>query len=284
MTKSKKRPPAAQKNAKTMTTAVPKLETRYHRLIEKIFFEKFTDPSATELLWQRNDLKAAATALGIVLPENLGDVIYAIRFRVPMPVAVLATQPAGREWIIELVGRAKYKFRLAKINRIVPNTALKVVNIPDDTPEILNLYALDDEQALLAKVRYNRLIDIFLGLTTYSLQNHLRTTVISVGQIEIDELYIGMDKHGCHYIIPVQAKGGNDQISIVQTAQDLRWCAQKFPSLRCKAISAQFVSSDEIAMFLLVIEDDELKIEEERHYKLVPASQIDKRKIVDYKT
>ena len=27
-----------------------------------------------------------------------------------------------------------------------------------------------------------------------------------MGQIEIDELYIGMDKRGCHYVIPVQAK------------------------------------------------------------------------------
>jgi hypothetical protein len=39
-------------------------------------------------------------------------------------------------------------------------------------------------------VRYNRLLYIFLGLTTYSLQNHLRTTVKSVGgsQIAIDEI------------------------------------------------------------------------------------------------
>ena len=45
--------------------------------------------------------------------------------------------------------------------------------IPDATPEIILSYALSDEQALLAKVRYNRLLDIFLGITTYSLQNHL---------------------------------------------------------------------------------------------------------------
>src|SRR5271157_4057421 len=37
-------------------------------------------------------------------------------------------------------------------------------------------YKFTDEQALLAKVRYTRLIDTFLGITAYSLQNHLRTT------------------------------------------------------------------------------------------------------------
>ena len=62
---------------------------------------------------------------------------------------------------------------------------IAAIKIPDATPEIIAAYALgDDEQALLAKVRYNRLIDIFLGLTTYSLQNHLRTYVAGMGQIE----------------------------------------------------------------------------------------------------
>ncbi len=32
---------------------------------------------------------------------------------------------------------------------------------------------------------------------------HLRTIVKGVGQIEIDDLYIGLDKYGCHYVIPV---------------------------------------------------------------------------------
>ena len=55
--------------------------------------------------------------------------------------------------------------------------------VPDATPGIVAQYALSDEQALLARVRYNRLIDIFTGVTCYSLQNHLRTTVIEMGQI-----------------------------------------------------------------------------------------------------
>lgn len=259
-----------------------KTQSRYHQLIEKIFFDGYKK-GATEILFERTALKDAAKELGIVLPDNLGDVIYSIRFRTPMPAKVLATQPKGREWIIELVGRAKYRFRLAKENRIVPNPNLAVIRIPDSTPEIIAAYALDDEQALLAKVRYNRLIDIFLGLTTFSLQNHLRTSVKGIGQIEIDELYVGLDKYGCHYVIPVQAKGGSDQISTVQTAQDTAWCAQKYPTMRCRAISAQFVSSEQIALFELKIEADQLKVVEERHYKLVPSGELDPKEIVDYR-
>ncbi len=68
------------------------------------------------------------------------------------------------------------------------------IKIPDATPEIVSAYALSDEQALLAKVRYNRLLDIFLGVATYSLQNHLRTTVTGLGQAEIDEIYVAIDR------------------------------------------------------------------------------------------
>jgi hypothetical protein len=40
-------------------------------------------------------------------------------------------------------------------------------------------------------------------------------------QIEIDEIYVGVNKHGEQFALPVQAKGGNDRLSVVQTAQDL---------------------------------------------------------------
>lgn len=269
-------------NKKNCEDPKPVTQSRYAALIEKIFFAHYTR-GAKELAFVRPELKQAAKDLDIVLPDNLGDVLYSMRFRTSMPTSVLDTQPAGYEWIIELAGRAKYIFRLAKRNRIVPNPSLATIRIPDSTPEIIAAYALDDEQALLAKVRYNRLIDIFLGLTTFSLQNHLRTTVKSIGQIEIDELYVGIDKFGCHYVIPVQAKGGTDQISIVQTTQDMRWCAGKYPSLRCRPISAQFVTSEQIALFELTVEDDEIRVVEERHYKLVPGSELDPKEISSYR-
>jgi len=49
-----------------------------------------------------------------------------------------------------------------------PNPLLSETKIPDATPGIIDMYALTDEQALLAKVRYNRLVDVFTGVTCYS--------------------------------------------------------------------------------------------------------------------
>jgi len=255
---------------------------RYRVLIDRIFFKHWS-AGISEFEFERDELEPMAAELGIKLPKNLGDLIYSFRFRVPLPDSIVGTQSDGLEWVIEGAGRARYRFRLVKITRILPSESLVTIAIPDATPEVIRAYALDDEQALLAIVRYNRLIDTFLGLTTYSLQNHLRTTVSGVGQIEIDELYIGLDKYGCHYVIPVQAKGGKDQIGVVQTGQDLAFAAEKFPDIRCRPIAAQFMGGGTIALFELRLEDGQVKVVEERHYRLVPASDLDQTAIREYR-
>lgn len=262
--------------------AEPRTQNRYQALIENVFFDHY-QPGTTEFEFARADIETKASDLGMVLPKNLGDVVYAIRYRTPMPARILETQAGGREWIIEGAGMARYRFKLVSATRIKPRVDLVTIGIPDATPELIRAYALDDEQALLAIVRYNRLIDTFLGLTTYSLQNHLRTTVKGIGQIEIDELYIGLDRHGCHYAIPVQAKGGKDQIGVVQTTQDVRFVEQKFPGMRCRAISAQFMSDGSVALFELTIQDGQVKVVQERHYRLLPASELDQTAIRAYR-
>ena len=246
---------------------------RYSQVIERIFLSHWKK-GATKVPFERDELIEAAKDLGIEIAKNLGDVIYSFRYRNSLPPSILATEPQGMEWVIEGAGRSKYEFRLVPLSRIVPNPAYEAIKIPDATPEIIVQYAQGDEQALLAKVRYNRLIDIFLRLTTYSLQNHLRTTG-KRGQIEIDEVYVGIDREGRHYVIPVQAKGGKDQLSVVQTNQDVDCCTSKFPRLAVLPVSVQFMPDDRIAMFLLKAEGDKISIRQERHYQLVPGTDID---------
>ncbi len=155
--------------------------------------------------------------------------------------------------------------------------------VPDATPGVIEMYALDDEQALLAKVRYNRLIDIFTGVSCYSLQSHLRTIVTGMGQVEIDELYIGVDRRGAHYIFPVQAKGGKDRLSIVQIEQDFGLCAAKFPSLICRPIAAQFMGNDLIALFDFIKAEEEIRVASEKHYRLVPPEELSAEDLKAYR-
>lgn len=53
----------------------------------------------------------------------------------------------------------------------------------------------------------------------------------------------------------------------------MKCCAEKYPGLRCRPNFAQFVWSDQIDLFELTIEDDEIRVVEERHYKLVSGQR-----------
>jgi hypothetical protein len=257
--------------------------SRYNALIEKIFFDRYT--TGLEVVpFSREDFSSTAHSLGIALPKNIGDVVYSFRHRKPLPDSVSATAPAGFQWVISGTGIGNYKFELLTASRVVPNNSLLAIKIPDATPQIIIRYAKSDEQALLARLRYNRLVDLFLALTSYSLQNHLRTTVTGIGQIEIDEIYVGINQSGAHFIIPVQAKTGRDQIGIVQTKQDLAYCAEKYPDLIARAVSAQFLQDDVIAMFELVVVNQEVKAISERHFQLVPSDQISDEDLAIYRT
>lgn len=246
---------------------------RYEKLIEQVFYNSYKKGDDS-VAFSKDEFEECARTLRIDLPKNVPDVIYSFRHRNPLPDSVRATALDGREWVIEGTAKGEYKFKLVKVSRIRPNENLATIKVPDATPTIVAANAFSDEQALLARVRYNRLIDAFLGVVAYSLQNHLRTTVSGIGQIEIDEIYVAIDKNGRQFVLPVQAKGGKDQLGIVQTSQDISCCQEKYPSLICRAVSAQFMDDEKIAMFELTIEDDEVKVLQEKHYKLVPADQV----------
>jgi hypothetical protein len=157
---------------------------RYSQIIEHIFFSHYKE-GTKEVQFHRTELEAVAAELNIKLPKNLGDVVYSFRYRAILPESVRKKAPKGETWIIRPAGRALYKFVSILDRPLVPNPVLAQTKVPDATPGIVVRYSLNDEQALLAKVRYNRLIDIFTGVTCYSLQNHLRTTVAAMGQVEL---------------------------------------------------------------------------------------------------
>lgn len=247
--------------------------SRYAKIIEEIFLSRYK-AGAVEVAFERDDIVRVAKKLGIRLPKNLGDVVYSFRYRTPLPESVRLKAPKGKEWIIRPAGAARYRFVVTDKATISPSKMLAETKVPDSTPGVISMYALSDEQALLAKLRYNRLIDIFTGVACYSLQNHLRTTVPNLGQIETDEIYIGLDKRGAHYVLPVQAKGGNDVLSVVQIEQDIALCADKFPSLICRSIGAQFMEDDLIALFEFEQGKHGIAISSEKHYRLVPGEEV----------
>ena len=254
--------------------------SKYEEVIEAVFHEKYTSGDL-RVSFIRDDLIAAHDGLGLPRTKNIGDIPYSFRFRRELPDSILKTAPQDSEWIIVGTGRAEYQFRLSKPGKILPDLSCHPVEIPDATPEIVKQYALDtDEQALLTRVRYNRLVDVFTGLACYSIQNHMRTTLPNIGQIEVDEIYAGLDEDGKHYVLPCQAKSQGDSFGVVQVLQDLALCKEKYPCAICRPIALQFILKNKVAVLeLSVPEKDDIyifNVVKERHYTLVQQSDITK--------
>ncbi len=245
----------------------------YGSIIAHIFLSKF-QAGMREVEFEREDIIRSSRELGLEQPKNLGDLIYSFRYRAALPQAIQSEAGEGEVWIIRPAGRSRYRFVLVQDRPLIPNENMVITKVPDATPGIIAKYSLSDEQALLARVRYNRLVDIFTGVTCYSLQNHLRTTAPGMGQVETDEIYVGLDKQGVHYVFPVQAKSGSDRMNVVQIEQDLAVCADKFPELICRPIGAQFMKDEVIALLEFAESESQIGVAFERHYRLVAPEQV----------
>ena len=241
---------------------------KYDAIIKRVFQTNYVE-GATSVEFDREEFVEACDYLKIDRIKNLGDIPYTYKYRREFPEDILATEPEGLQWSIYSTGLSSYEFRLLPKLNLVPNSAYAYIEILDSTPGIIKKYSLSDEQSLLAILRYNRLIDIFLGVTCYSLQSHLKTSVPGVGGMEVDELYIGVDSEGVSYVVPVEAKGGKDKIGRVQIDQDFHLCAAKFPELKCIPIAAQFLGDNKIALFRFKQQNDLTLIEDEKHYVLL---------------
>ena len=104
-----------------------------------------------------------------------------------------------------------------------------------------------------------------------------------MGQVETDEIYIGVDKRGSHYVVPVQAKGGQDRLNRVQLEQDVALCRDRLSSLICRPVGAQFMNDDVIALFEFEQSGSDIKVVSEKHYQLVPPDAVTDDDLLRYR-
>ena len=257
--------------------------TKYERIISHIFSERYSGHDAG-FTFPRAAINEAADALGLARMSNVGDVLYTFRSRKPLPESIRATAPAGREWIIRTTATGQYRFDLIDHATFPINPRLAETLIPDSTPALIQLYRQSDEQALLAIIRYNRLIDVFTRLSCFSVQSHLRTSLTGSGQIEVDELYVGIDRQGAHYVLPVEVKSASDVIGYVQVDNMFALCAQRFPHLTPRPLGAQFIDERLIALFEFErrMNSAGINITSEKHYRLVPSEELPAELVAEY--
>lgn len=237
---------------------------KYDRLILELF-NRLYRPGKTELEFTRDELLRTAKRLKFAI-KNIGDVVYTYQSRRAMPEAIRALG----DWIMGSKGMSKYAFQLLPGGgRVEVSPQLEEIQIPHAIPEIVERYVPEDEQGSLTKARYNRLIDVFTRLTAFHLQSHIRTQLPGIGQVEIDDLYVALDREGHEYVIPVEAKGPTGHINLPQIQKSILYAKRRFPKMICKPVALQELAGGAYALFEFKPESELSKIKVVAHKKYI---------------
>lgn len=238
----------------------------YDQVILWVFQQVYAKHERQDRLpFTKTDIERAVIELGLEI-KNIPDIVYTYRTgRSLLPEAI----QARGHWAIDAEGKGRYAFvRLTRSPYVDIPTDIETTFILDATPQIVLKYQSTDEQAILARIRYNRLVDTFTSLTAYHIQGHFRTTVDGVGQVEIDDLYIGIDTDGRGFVLPIEAKSGSpkDQLGVMQITQLVKFARQYFAELTVRPIGVK-VMPDGSYMFLEFNANDDPDLVATRRYK-----------------
>lgn len=220
-------------------------ETDYDKIITTLFLAKFEEDQ-TEIDFTKDELVEIASELQIPL-RNPPDVVYTYRSRANLPAVILEKG----NWVIKSKGKGKFSFFKSGRKPFVEiQEGLHAIEVLTAVPEIVEKYSQDDEQAVLGVIRYNRLVDTLTKVTCFHLQSHARTTIEGEGQVEIDDLYVGIDREGTQYILPLEAKSAEerDKLGWIQVANMAKFAKQHYPQLKCRPIAAKPIDRNTIYM------------------------------------
>ena len=238
--------------------------TNYAQIIQLVFEQGYA-PHKNEILFYRTDIEAAAKSLNIRL-SNPSDVPHSFLRYGNIPQAIQNTSTNELKWTIVSAGSGAYRFVQRKIYELKPSSTILPLTIPDATPKEVLRVLLNDEQSFLLRMRNSKLLDDFYGCDLLHVGSHRRTSIKSIGQHEIDDMYVGKK-----LIIPVQAKMPREEIMLVQTHNDILYCRAQYHRLECRATVVKLISKDYVAIFeVQIAEDGEMNAVKEKHYVLQP--------------
>ena len=243
--------------------------SQYDEVILEVFLRHYQE-GADRLVFQKDELAETCREHGIIV-RNTPDIIYTYRSRRNLPARILATG----HWAIEPAGRGTYAFRLLQNTPHfdIPFSDYAPVDIYNAIPEVVEGLLRQDEQSLLTLVLYNRLVDIFTGLTCFHIQNHYRSFVTGMGEVELDALYVGVDKTGMLSVIPIEAKSQaeSEMIGRIQVSQMAKLVRQDFADLRRRVLAIKILADGTIAVveFDDNTEPDELGIVSVSRFRLI---------------
>ena len=220
--------------------------SKYDEVILRAFQRHYQEGSSF-LEFSKDELNEICLELGIVV-RNIPDIVYTFRSRRRLPKEIRKTG----HWAIAPAGHGTYAFQqLANPPHFeIPFGDYTPIDIYNAIPEVVEGLLRQDEQSLLTRILYNRLVDIFTGLACFHIQNHYRSSVSGLGEVELDALYVGVDKAGDLFVLPIEAKSQaeNELIGRIQISQMVRLVRQDFGDLHRRILAVKALSDGTIAM------------------------------------
>ena len=241
----------------------------YDEVILEVFNRHYVTGS-NRLLFKKDELTEICNKHGIIV-RNIPDIIYTYRVRRSLPSQILSTG----HWAIEPAGRGAYAFRLLRnAPRFdIPFYDYESIEIFNAIPEVVESLLRKDEQSLLTRLLYNRLVDIFSGLTCFHIQNHYRSFVMDMGEVEVDALYVGVNSNGILFVVPLEAKSQSESemIGRIQISQMVKLVRQDFPNFQRRILAVKALQDATIGIveFNDYEDPDEIRILSVGRYKLI---------------
>jgi hypothetical protein len=259
----------AQTHGRNSKVYVPILLDIFHRKYkEGDFVVRFT----------LDEVRESAMRLGVISDlRNAPDLVYRMKSRTKLPSEI--SDKGFR--ILKTVERGIYQLERAESTIIeLPEGA--IFCIEDKTPvPVRRLLNEDlsriDEQGLLTIVNYCDLLSLFTGLKIYRLKSHARKSVSKIGQVEVDEIDVGVTYSSLNLpiIFPIEAKAAPDPLNWAQIANQVNFANQQFSGfiVRPIGIKVDWNSIIYIIEFTPEIEAKNLRIVNSVRYRLTLSTE-----------
>ncbi len=103
------------------------------------------------------------------------------------------------------------------------------------------------------------------------MQGHIRTFIPRSGQIEVDDLYLGVDLNGKQYVIPVEAKSEREPLGVVQVVSLNTYALKAYPDLTLKSVAVKAWPDGSIFFleFNSAVDGEDLSVTNYRRYRLI---------------
>ena len=247
----------------------------YVPILVDIFQRKYQD--GDEIVeFTLDEVRETAERLDIKI-RNPSDLIYRMKSRTKLPSEML---DKGFK-IIKIVKKGVYQFQLGE-STIVDLTRENVFQIQDTTPVAVRRFLEEklseiDEQGLLTIIHYCDLLSHFTGLKIYRLKSHVRKSIVNIGQVEVDEvdIGIGLDSLETPIIFPIEAKSASDPLNWTQIANQVNFSKQLFLNyvIRPIGIKVGYDSLLHIIEFTPEMEANKIKIKNSATYNLILSEE-----------